>query len=381
MRYAAAAFSLLALRLVAAKQIDVTVGGVKNGAVQLLFDPEAVFADAGDVVKFTFKAKNHTVTQGSFAGPCDAAPGGFDSGFHAATVDQVDGFDTMEFTVPNTNPLWFHCAAPGHCGKGMVFAINCGADDAPNSFANFKKAALAIGAAQGSSTAGAPPAATTTPIVYGTYTVPPEPSIETVTATISVESSMWTTTYASYEGSGDPAPSSLAGNVHVIKVGSNGLVFDPQFVQASPRDILRFEFHAKNHTVTQSSFANPCKKLDVSAETGAPGLDSGFMPVAADATTFPTWDVVVNTTAPLWFYCKQRVGNHCGSGMVFAANSDESGPRNFAAYKALATAINGTSAGSGAQPTGAPAAASPRATFGTSAAALALVAGAAALLL
>ena len=53
--------------------------------------------------------------------------------------------------LSQTKPLWFFCrqgenTAASHCGKGMVFAVNCGADGAPNSFTNFKDAALAIGA-------------------------------------------------------------------------------------------------------------------------------------------------------------------------------------------------------------------------------------------
>jgi hypothetical protein len=51
----------------------------------------------------------------------------------------------------------------------------------------------------------------------------------------------------------------------------------------------------------------------------------------------------VNGTAPLWFYCSQRMpADHCGAGMVFSINSDEAGPRNFSAFQTIAMAINGT---------------------------------------
>jgi hypothetical protein len=58
----------------------------------------------------------------------------------------------------------------------------------------------------------------------------------------------------------------------------------------------------QNHTVTQSSFADPCAKQDG-------GFDSGFMPVAANSTAMqPTYTVQVNDTKPIWVYCKQAKG-------------------------------------------------------------------------
>ena len=69
------------------------------------------------------------------------------------------------------------------------------------------------------------------------------------------------------------------------------------------------------------------------------------MAVGANATEFPTWNVTVNDTTPLWFYCRQHApdgSSHCGAGMVFAVNAVENSPRNFTAFKALATTLNGT---------------------------------------
>lgn len=90
--------------------------------------------------------------------------------------------------------------------------------------------------------------------------------------------------------------------------------FDPPSITGVQNgDTLSFQFQSKNHTATQSSFAKPCEPL-------AGGVDSGYQPVAAGATTFPEWTVRLdNTTAPLWFYCKQAP--HCSAaGMVFAVN-------------------------------------------------------------
>jgi len=244
-----------------------------------------------------------------------------------------------------------------HCGAGMVFAINCGPDGAANSFTNFKKAALAVGASLSAAAPSATPtggsygggyggggaASASTTAAYGGYTIPPAPVGTPVTQVVSVSASTWTTSYTSYPGSPQPTPASLEGNVHKVIVGGPGsLVFNPPSVQALPRDTIVFEFHQKNHTVTQSAFDDPCRPLN---KDGVVGFDSGFMPVADGATTFPTWNFTVTDTAPVWAYCRQQTpASHCGAGMVFAINSVESSGRNFAAYQNVAKALNGTAA-------------------------------------
>jgi len=132
----------------------------------------------------------------------------------------------------------------------------------------------------------------------------------------------------------------LQGVIHKVIVGGANLTFDPPHVVAQPRDIIQFEFHAKNHSVTQSSFADPCRKL---AKDGVTALDSGLQFVDVNATTFPTWSVTVNETAPLWFYCKQQTPkSHCGAGMVFAVNTDETSgsARSFNAFQGVAQQFN-----------------------------------------
>ncbi|KDR70704.1 hypothetical protein GALMADRAFT_75810, partial [Galerina marginata CBS 339.88] len=138
---------------------------------------------------------------------------------------------------------------------------------------------------------------------------------------------------------------------HKIIVGANGqLSYSPANISASIGDTVTFEFHPKNHTVTQSNFLNPCHSLQES--TGTAGFKSGFEPVAADATEFPTFQIKINDTAPIWGYCGQT--GHCAAGMVFAINAVESGPNNFDAFLGLAKQSNSTSgSGSGSGTTGA----------------------------
>lgn len=231
----------------------------------------------------------------------------------------------------------------------MVHAINCGADGSPNSFTNFKQAALAIGAKLKADAQNPSPSSTWT-ADYGTTTIPPPPSPSLVTDTITLGTDIWTTTYSSYPNSPAPTPVSSTGNtIEVIVGGPNGnLTFTPSRVSASPRDTIKFIFHVKNHTVTQSSFSAPCLPLTNTTTGSKIGFNSGFFPVAADATDFPTWSLTINDTAPIWAYCAQA--SHCGSGMVFAVNSDETSQRNFTAFQNLAKTLNGTTSSNSTSP-------------------------------
>jgi len=359
---------LVLLPFASAAVHDIRVGDGNS----LVYNPQAIGAQVGDQVVFHFTSKNHTVTQSSFADPCGRNPIGFDSGFMPVQANQTDALPTYTITVNDTKPIWVYCrqaskTPASHCGAGMVFAVNCGADGAPNSFTNFMNSALAVGASLSASAAaasatpssggygggyggggygGAADGSAATSVwtaAYGDYTIPPAPEGTLVTQTVTLEASTWATTYTSYPGSPAPTPAALEGVVHRVIVGGPGkLAFDPPRIAAGPRDTVIFEFHQKNHTVVQSSFDDPCRKL---SKNGVTGFDSDFVPVADDATVFPTWNLTINDTAPIWAYCKQKLPtSHCGAGMVFAINSDETGARNFSAFQNVAQAINGTAA-------------------------------------
>ncbi|KLO10663.1 hypothetical protein SCHPADRAFT_832216 [Schizopora paradoxa] len=320
-RSAALALAVASLAAIPAegKNISVTVGG-PGGVVA--FSPNQVTADVGDLILFEFQQKNHTATQSSFENPCVALPGGFNSGFIPVDATQTSNFPIGVLTVNTTDPYWVFCEQTGHCQQGMVFAINPG-----NQFAAFQAAATG-----NSSTTAATATASATGAV-------------TVTATVTVDNGgqTLTTTYGSYPGSAEPT--SGTSQDHQVVVGGNGIIaFNPANITAQPGDTITFQFQVKNHTVTQSNFAQPCRKLSDTSTTGQVGFNSGFMPVAANATTFPTFTIQVNDTAPIWAYCAQT--GHCGQGMVFSANAVESGPNNFEAFKALAIQQNGTSSNS-----------------------------------
>jgi plastocyanin len=126
--------------------------------------------------------------------------------------------------------------------------------------------------------------------------------------------------------------------------------------------------NVKNHTVTQSSFEEPCAKLSSSWEhSWEQGFDSGlyvscskvpspkeltispflsqFVAPGTPSAHLPTFEVLVNDTKPIWGYCQQVGANadaptHCQSGMVFAINSDDHSDKSFDAYLYRAKASN-----------------------------------------
>lgn len=321
---------------VAAQQVHTVIVG---GPGQLTYTPSCLWPAVGDTVNFEFHEKNHTATQSSFAEPCkkltDAAgaQSAFDSGYKPVAAGTTSGFPVMSFTVTDDKPKWFYCAQGNHCSSGMVFAIN------PPREGNTFDAFLA-NAKNSANQSPSAPAATTSAAATAT---PAPGGVVTVTQTVTAGSSTYTTTYQSTSGSAAPtsSPAPAAPVVHVVTVGENGaLTYNPPSIQAAPNDIVSFQFKSKNHTVTQSTFADPCRKLEFTSTSGQVGFDSGFMAVAADASAFPVYNFTVKDTAPVWAYCRQA--NHCGNGMVFAVNAVESGNKSFAAFQALAKQINGT---------------------------------------
>ena len=78
--------------------------------------------------------------------------------------------------------------------------------------------------------------------------------------------------------------------------------------------------------------------------SGAAGVTFS-MPVAASGPLCKqlfTITVGIEANIGSGFYCKQKVGTHCGKGMVFAINAPTTGDKTFSAYKQLAIAQNGT---------------------------------------
>ncbi|KZV81661.1 hypothetical protein EXIGLDRAFT_730814 [Exidia glandulosa HHB12029] len=126
-----------------------------------------------------------------------------------------------------------------------------------------------------------------------------------------------------------------------VTVGADGQkAFVPNSVTAAVGDTIVFTFKGANHTVTQSTFAQPCSPL-------AGGANSGFQPVLNGPEHVLRMNIT-DASAPIWMFCAQP--GHCeNAGMVFAVNAPTEG-NTFDKYKANALAL-GTGATSGAPPT------------------------------
>ncbi|KAG8946459.1 hypothetical protein FRC04_011635 [Tulasnella sp. 424] len=328
------AVAALAAPLASAAIIDVFVGGTGK----LEFTPNSVAANPGDSIRFTFGAKNHTVTQSTFANPCspivdaNGVPNGFFSGYMPVAATQTTDLPQFWIPVKDTKPIWAFCSQANHCQQGMVFAVNAPADPDPKSFNNFK--ALATGGAT------ATPAVTVStsigPVATATASAVTDPNAAAGANPYNYGSGTDPNASASAAASSTVAANNAAatgatgsGTVHQVIVGGTGvLTFQPDHLTAAEGDVVQFVFHAKNHTATQSSFKSPCSPL-------AGGFDSGFMPSDDAGPNFPTYSyTVTNASAPIWVYCKQ--GNHCAQGMVFAINTNENSANTFAAFQAAA---------------------------------------------
>ena len=275
------------------KTHKVDVGAFGN----LVFNPNQIYAAVGDVVEFNFLAKNHSVTQSNFRTPC-TFNGGFDTGLNQFNPKNQSGLFIKSFAVKNTKPTWFYCkqgGPPNHCGKGMVFGINPAGK--MGQFIENAKHQNGFGNSASNST-------TVTTTSGSTVT---DCATATTTVTVGLEK----------------------GKV---------LKFDPPFLRKTNKgDVIHFDFRAVNHTLTESSFDDPCKKLAGTV------VDTNFQNVNPDdIPNLRSFDLTVDTDAdkPRWFYCKQKSGTpqgHCGQGMVFAINPKSEWQFNQFLQKAKST--------------------------------------------
>ncbi|PMD40243.1 Cupredoxin [Hyaloscypha variabilis F] len=119
-----------------------------------------------------------------------------------------------------------------------------------------------------------------------------------------------------------------------VTVGNGALKFVPNDITANIGDQIEFSFFPKNHSVTQSSFADPCHPL-------AGGFFSTFIPT--NSTSPEVFTLTVNDTKPIWIYCAQTKESHCQSGMVAAINAPATGNTLAAFTLKAANATTSTS--------------------------------------
>jgi len=166
-------------------------------------------------------------------------------------------------------------------------------------------------------------------LVAAQYGYGPDPDT-TVAAPATTKATATTAAAASVPS----APANSTGRVNVDVAFNKTLTFNPDSFRAPNGTIVTFYFPSVAHSVTQSSFANPCTYLAANGSAPA-GFDSGL----TQATQFTI--TITNDQRPIWFYCK--AGKHCGQGMVGAINAPASG-NTFSAFRSAALAIGSSQA-------------------------------------
>jgi len=149
----------------------------------------------------------------------------------------------------------------------------------------------------------------------------------------SMASATWvppTATQDSYAGQ-----SGSNGVTHTIIVApSQGVLrYVPFATNASAGDTVEFHWNAGPHTVTQSSALEVCNKTDLSTAFASGMQQAGF-----------TYDMVINDTTPIWFYC--GVTGHCEKGMFGGINIGEAAPGGSSYMSLGSMVVNMTSSSS-----------------------------------
>ncbi|KAF3070460.1 putative extracellular serine-rich protein [Daldinia childiae] len=134
----------------AAQNVHVVSVGSPNGT--LIFSPDNIKADVGDMIQFQFRGGNHSVAQSNFDNPCTPISDhtnqtGIFSGYQPVAASKAMGMiPTYTVKVSAKTPLWFYCSQGKHCQNGMVMVVNENTSaNATRSLSNFKD--IAKGAA------------------------------------------------------------------------------------------------------------------------------------------------------------------------------------------------------------------------------------------
>ncbi|KAI0379666.1 hypothetical protein F5Y04DRAFT_259567 [Hypomontagnella monticulosa] len=102
-------------------------------------------------------------------------------------------------------------------------------------------------------------------------------------------------------GDGETVTESTTAVTHTVQVGLQH-DFQPDTIVANPGDTIRFNFYPKNHSVVRADFKKPCIPWEL---TNDPTQSFFSGPIQQDTlqTPIPTWDLKVNHTNPVFFYC------------------------------------------------------------------------------
>ncbi|KAF8863311.1 hypothetical protein BDZ45DRAFT_798285 [Acephala macrosclerotiorum] len=126
---------------------------------------------------------------------------------------------------------------------------------------------------------------------------------------------------------------SAPATTHSVNVGADGLVFSPPSTTADVGDIVEFRFYPQNHSVARADFgSSACIPYELTG-AGKVGFWSGFRPVSVVLSNPPTFQVLINDTDPIFFYCSAP-GACIDDGMVGVINPNKT--ETFALQQAYA---------------------------------------------
>ncbi|TEY85154.1 hypothetical protein BOTCAL_0016g00050 [Botryotinia calthae] len=109
---------------------------------------------------------------------------------------------------------------------------------------------------------------------------------------------------------------------HVISVGIEGLQFTPPESSANVGDVIEFRFYPQNHSVARAEYGSKraCIPYEVTG-INKQGFWSGFHPINVVLNDPPKFQVVVNDTNPIFFYCSAPGACH-EDGMIGVVNAN-----------------------------------------------------------
>ncbi|EON67878.1 hypothetical protein W97_07375 [Coniosporium apollinis CBS 100218] len=113
------------------------------------------------------------------------------------------------------------------------------------------------------------------------------------------------------------ATASSAAQTYTISVGIDHK-YRPDVIQASAGDSVEFRFYPRNHSVVRAEYMFPCIPYEMTGR-GKVGFYSGWEATEAILDDPPTWNLLINDTDPIFFYCS--VPGSCDDyGMVGVIN-------------------------------------------------------------
>lgn len=124
--------------------------------------------------------------------------------------------------------------------------------------------------------------------------------------------------------SSSASPFAIATNgiqVHIVTVGYLSWQFNPDTIIAKVGDVVQFQFFPPNHSVVRAEYEYPCIPYEMTGPHKT-GFFSGFHYVPSVTEEPPLWNLTINDTSPIFFYCS-AVGSCIRQQMVGVINPNE----------------------------------------------------------